>query len=109
MNKILAFGCILVTTLIVGSCGGSVEPPSLTSDQHTEAYSYEFCFNCSTGTGMDMRCATTCSTGGCTTGKHQTASKDEHCSQLRDDSANHFCAEDTRRRTFQSAGCTGSF
>jgi uncharacterized lipoprotein YehR (DUF1307 family) len=43
---------------------------------------------------------------GCDTGEQKSASKDEYCSKLRDDSLNKFCAKSLREKEFNTRGCS---
>jgi hypothetical protein len=57
----------------------------------------------------NMRCASSCSYGGCTTGKKSATSLDTYCALLRDEAANNYCGQTERRESFQRAGCSGTF
>lgn len=46
---------------------------------------------------------------GCKTEKHTANSDAAYCSQLKDNSLNHGCAEDMRRNAFQTHSCAGKF
>jgi hypothetical protein len=106
----LGLGFLVSIGFVLGACAGPSDSPGTAGgNQGSQQYSYEYCYNCTEGTGLNARCATTCSYGGCTTGRKQANSKTEYCSLLRNDEANRYCAEDMRKEAFDRAGCSGTF
>src|SRR5690606_25468613 len=101
------FATLILCLTILSGCGSSDDPANdvlASSDGNggygESSYTYEYCQNCSEGEWPNIKCATSCSYGGCTTGKKSFSSQQAYCSALRDDAANNYCHRNSRKQAF---------
>lgn len=102
----------VLSIAILSACGSSSEDPNSPNSPNAKksgsSYRYKYCYNCSDLDGC-FSDNSKCSAGGCTTGEKTATSLQAHCDNLKDHSANNYCAKDSRETSFKDSKCTGSF